>query len=93
MGKHLNIRDRILLASLRCLPGKLAAHLMFLLKSNPAITDRWGYHVRPVHYYEPLPDFVTITPEQTQRRRESSAIRFDLLVALGAFCRRGGTLA
>ncbi|MEQ2005882.1 MAG: class I SAM-dependent methyltransferase [Limisphaerales bacterium] len=53
-------------------------HLLFLLRSTPRLTDRWGYHVRPIHYYDPLPDFRTITPAQTQARRVSAAIDFDL---------------
>ena len=51
---------------------------MFLLNTRPAIADSWGYHVRPIHYYEPLPDFRDITGEATTRRRVSSAIDFDL---------------
>ncbi len=52
------------------------AHLSFLLRSNPEISDRWGYHIRPIHYYEPLPDFRAITETQTKQRRDYQAIDF-----------------
>ena len=55
---------------------RAAQHALFLAQSQPEIADRWGYHIRPIHYYEPLPDFRAITPEQIQRRREFSAIDF-----------------
>jgi hypothetical protein len=51
---------------------------MFLLQSYPEITDRWGYHVRLIHYYDPLLDFARITMDQTTRRRQSTAINFNL---------------
>lgn len=71
-------RDRLLLAGLRAVPGALARHAMFLLRSRPEVADAWGYHVRPIHYYEPLPDFREITPALAARRRVSPAIDFDL---------------
>ncbi len=52
--------------------------MLFLLRSNPEITDRWGYHIRPIHFYEPLPDFSLIQTEQTTRRRDFAAIDFNL---------------
>jgi len=55
---------------------RAAQHVLFLAQSQPEIPDRWGYHIRPIHYYEPLPDFREITPEQIQRRRNYSAIDF-----------------
>ena len=73
-----SFRDRALLSAVRLLPRPLASHLMFLLHTRPGLADSWGYHVRPIHYYEPLPDFRGITAEATRRRRVSSAIDFDL---------------
>ena len=55
---------------------RAAHHALFLAQSHPELADRWGYHIRPIHYYEPLPDFRAITPEQIQRRRNYSAIDF-----------------
>jgi predicted O-methyltransferase YrrM len=49
-------------------------HVLFLAQSHPEIVDNWGYHIRPIHYYEPIPDFNAITTEQLERRREFHAI-------------------
>lgn len=51
-------------------------HVLFLAQSHPEVSDRWGYHIRPIHYYEPLPDFRSITTEQIERRREFPSINF-----------------
>jgi predicted O-methyltransferase YrrM len=51
-------------------------HVLFLAQSHPEVVDRWGYHIRPIHYYEPIPDFSAITSEQLERRREFRAIDF-----------------
>jgi hypothetical protein len=55
---------------------RVAHHLLFRAQSHPHLTDRWGYHIRPIHYYEPIPDFRAITVEQITRRREFPAIDF-----------------
>jgi hypothetical protein len=55
---------------------RAAHHLLFLAQSRPHLSDRWGYHIRPIHYYEPLPDFRTITAEQITRRRSFPGIDF-----------------
>jgi len=49
---------------------------MFLVQGEPAIPDGWGYHIRPIHYYEPIPDFRTIKSEQVNRRRHPIGIEF-----------------
>ena len=51
-------------------------HVLFLAQSHPEVVDDWGYHVRPIHYYEPIPDFRTITSERLERRREFQSIDF-----------------
>lgn len=71
-------RDRLILGGLRAVPKPLAKHALFLLKSHPSLADDLGYHVRPIHYYEPLPDFRDIDRDDTARRRVSPAIDFDL---------------
>jgi hypothetical protein len=68
--------DKTVLGLFRSLPVRAAQHALFLAQSRPEIPDRWGYHIRPIHYYEPLPDFRAITPEQIQRRRDYPAIDF-----------------
>ena len=66
------------MAAAGAVPGPLARHLMFLLNTSPSLADSWGYHVRPIHYYEPLPDFRGVTAADTTRRRVSKTIDFDL---------------
>jgi predicted O-methyltransferase YrrM len=73
-----SFRDRLLLGAVRALPRSVASHLMFLLNTRPAVADSLGYHVRPIHYYEPLPDFRSITAAAATTTRVSSAIDFDL---------------
>ena len=69
--------DRTALALFRTVPTRAAHHLLFLAQSHPDLSDRWGYHIRPIHYYEPLPDFRSITTEQITRRREYPGIDFN----------------
>ncbi len=64
-----SLLDRTALALFRAVPTRAAHHLLFLAQSRPDIADRWGYHIRPIHYYEPLPDFRSITTEQINQRR------------------------
>ena len=68
--------DRIALGLVRLVPNKLAHHLMFLVQSEPAIPDGWGYHIRPIHYYEPIPDFRALREEHVNRRRNPIGIEF-----------------
>jgi len=68
--------DRTALALFRTVPARAAHHLLFLAQSRPDLSDRWGYHIRPIHYYEPLPDFRSITTEQISRRRAYPGIDF-----------------
>ena len=68
--------DRTALALFRTVPTRAAHHLLFLAQSRPDLSDRWGYHIRPIHYYEPLPDFRSITTEQINRRRTYPGIDF-----------------
>lgn len=68
--------DRSALALFKTLPTRAAHHLLFLAQTNPDLSDRWGYHIRPIHYYEPLPDFRSITTEQITRCRRYPAIDF-----------------
>jgi hypothetical protein len=69
--------DRTALALFKTVPARAAHHLLFLAQSNPDLSDRWGYHIRPIHYYEPLPDFRSITTEQITRRRSYASIDFN----------------
>ena len=79
-----SLLDRTALAVFKTVPARAAKHLLFLAQNEPDISDRWGYHIRPIHYYEPLPDFRSITTEQVQRRRSYPAVdlRWEDQVAL-----------
>lgn len=68
--------DRTALALFKTVPTRAAHHLLFLAQSRPELSDRWGYHIRPIHYYEPLPDFRSISVEQLNRKRTYPAIDF-----------------
>jgi predicted O-methyltransferase YrrM len=68
--------NRAALGLFRAVPVQAARHMLFLAQSHPDLPDRWGYHIRPIHYYEPLPDFSSITSQQLNRRREFPAIDF-----------------
>jgi len=71
-----SLLDRTALALFKTVPARAAHHLLFLAQSRPDIADRWGYHIRPIHYYEPLPDFRSITSDQINQRRTYPAIDF-----------------
>ena len=68
--------DRTALALFKTVPTRAAQHLLFLAQSERDLSDRWGYHIRPIHYYEPLPDFRSITADQINRRRSYPGIDF-----------------
>jgi hypothetical protein len=69
--------NRIALSSIRLIPNQISRHLLFLLRSHPQVSDRLGYHIRPIQYYEPIPDFRTITTERLRRRRDYPSIDFN----------------
>ena len=71
-----SLLDRTALALFRTVPTRAAHHLLFLAQSRPDIADRWGYHIRPIHYYEPIPDFRSITTEQITQRRTYPGMDF-----------------
>ena len=71
--------DRAILALLACVPARLARHALFLMQVHPALVDRLGYHVRAIHYYDPLPDFRQLRAAELSRRRRFPALRFDWL--------------
>ena len=77
-SKVKSLLDRTALALFKTVPTRAAHHLLFLAQSQPELSDSWGYHIRPIHYYEPLPDFRAITAEQIQRKRTFPAIDFRL---------------
>jgi hypothetical protein len=71
-----SILNRTASGLFRAVPDRVAQHVLFVAQSQRETLDRWGYHIRPIHYYEPLPDFRSITKEQINRRREYAALDF-----------------
>jgi hypothetical protein len=65
-------------ALLRLVPARVGSAFMSLLQSHRDVPDAWGVHIRRIQYYDPLPDFRTITEEKTSARRINKAIDFDL---------------
>ena len=72
------ILERGTMGCLGLIPTKFAQHVLHLLRSQTELADRWGYHIRPIHYYDPLPDFRGITVEQISTRRIPISIDFRL---------------
>jgi hypothetical protein len=46
------------------------------MQSEPSIPDRWGYHIRPIHFYEPLPDFRSLKVEEIEKAKRHPALDF-----------------
>jgi predicted O-methyltransferase YrrM len=73
-----NFIDKLLLATFSKIPIRLRNRVLWVLHRNPTLMDSWGYHLRPFHYYEPIPEFSAITQEQALKRRFSTAIDWQL---------------
>jgi len=71
-----SVFDQMALRLFRMVPDKMGRHLLFLMQSEPSIPDSWGYHIRPIHFYEPLPDFRSLKTEEIERTREHPALDF-----------------
>lgn len=70
--------DKFLMWVARRVPTRIAAHFLNLLRQEGKVADGWGYHIRPIHYYEPLPDFRAISSQRLLERRVPRAVAFDL---------------
>ena len=70
--------DSLLLSIFQNLPIRLINRFLWLFHRNPTLGDKWGYHIRKFHYYDPLPNFSDITQEQVLKRRISTAIDWNL---------------
>jgi cephalosporin hydroxylase len=73
-----NTIDKFLLAILNRLPFRIVNRFLWLLSINPTLADKWEYSIRKFHYYEPLPNFSTLTQKQVLQRRYSSCIDWQL---------------
>jgi hypothetical protein len=59
------------------LPPRVLKSFLGALQRNPVHADRAGFHVRNIHFYEPLPDFRAISREAVLKRREGQAIHWN----------------
>jgi hypothetical protein len=62
----------------RATPARVLKSFLGFLLRHPQLTDRLEFHVRKIHFYEPLPDFSAITAEALTRRRQSKAIAWNV---------------
>jgi hypothetical protein len=70
--------NKVLIATLQQVPSRLRNRVLWVLSRNPTLLDSWGYHLRSFHYYEPLPEFATLTQAQALKRREPTCINWNL---------------
>lgn len=77
LPKSANLINVFLVFVLNLIPKFLIRRLLVVIQAHPSIADNWGYFVRPIHYYEPLPDFSQITVEQVLTRRSFNHINFN----------------
>lgn len=70
--------NKLLLTIINATPKTIINKILWILYNNPTLMDTLGYHLRPFHYYQPLPDFSKITQEQTLKRRDSTSIDWNL---------------
>lgn len=75
---QLAFNDKLLFAIFNIIPSRLIKIVLWFLYRNPTFMDKWGYHLRLFHYYEPLPDFPSITQKQALKRHHSSCIDWNL---------------
>lgn len=69
--------DRGLLQFFSKLPLRLAQRVLWLLQTHPEVGDRWNYHIRQHHFYEPWPRFQDLISDQILTRRENPSIHWN----------------
>jgi len=75
-AKLIRLGDGTLRAVSKALPKRLMHHWSWVLLRDKHIADAWGVSIRPIHYYEPLPDFQNLTQAMLETRRVSPGIDF-----------------
>lgn len=70
--------DRGVALFLKGVPDRVGRHFLFILRSCPGVSERWGYHIRPAHFYEPIPDYRLLDMERLSARRDPRGVRIDL---------------
>lgn len=61
----------------RVAPKRVLRSFLSFLQRHPQVADASGFHVRPIHYYEPLPDFRRLTRDVILTRREGQGVNWD----------------
>lgn len=85
--KNTNLINTFLVFILSLIPKFLIKRILVVIQSNPQIADSWGYFIRPIHYFEPLPDFSQIKLEQVLKRRCFNHIKLDWTLQLSYLTR------
>jgi len=70
------ILDRGLLKICSKLPLRLVQRVLWLLQTHPEVGDRWNYHIRQHHFYEPWPRFQDLISDHILARRENPSINW-----------------
>lgn len=70
--------DKVFISSMKYLPLRHAQRFLYLLRTHPEIGDRWGYSIRPITYYEPIPDYRQLRPDPLERRRLNNSIDWQI---------------
>lgn len=80
-----NVIGRVARSRITQLPMRTTRWALSRLSTRHRLMDRLGFHIRHIHYYEPLPDFAGIDREKLLERRLPSSIdwRRDAMLALG----------
>ncbi len=80
--KRANFINSFLIFVLKLIPKSLVRRILVVVQANPQIADSWGYFIRPIHYFEPLPDFSTIKSEDVFRKRCFDHLNFNWEIQL-----------
>jgi hypothetical protein len=68
------LANALIITILGWIPKPFAVRLLVAIQSHPEISDKWGYFIRPIHYFEALPDFSTIDPKLIVKKRSFDQI-------------------
>jgi hypothetical protein len=63
-------------AALDKVPSIFLKKILGSLSINYHLQDKLGFYIRPIHFYDPLPDFSKITKEKILQRRVSPCIEW-----------------
>ena len=74
--------NRFLVIILKLIPNRLITRILVVIQSHPQIADTWGYFIRKIHYYEPLPDFSQIELKQFSKKTDFRHINFNWEIQL-----------